>query len=630
VYVVNSRDRSWTEIDLDAYEHNINQLKEFLHPGCRWMQIVKADAYGHGAYRIAQEAVRLGAQMLGVANADEGALLRHQGIELPILILSPSLLSEIPQIVQHNLIPSIGSLDFAQQLNDALDAPIDVHINLDSGMGRCGLSRRDVAAFSWKITELQNLTIKGVFSHFASSEKDLDYSALQVVRFMQDIEELACMRPTFKHIANSTGVITALPPWTDMVRLGLLTYGIYSDPSLVDDIELKPVMHFKSRISQIKRAFPGETIGYNRTYKARGYLTYGIVPVGYADGYDYLLSNRGSVLIHGASCPVIGKVSMDMIAVDLQNATRPAVGDEVTLLGSGPLRAEHIAALYGGSPYELVCQIGRRARRYYYARGRQVDSSPLLRRDFVPTDFSDSKLSSIIETAIEQRIQSKEIASMIYDDVLKQFFVNKDREVHYRRDFRHSIVFSEAPQPHQDAYYLAETTLEFDKVLQHPHFVVACATSEDVLERYFQRDDVEYRWLLDGKITLSDEYFSVTEVRVNGGSLRTEASIVDGCLEIVCSHPDLENLRGQSAHFAISTRTLYPKASHQLSVYLIDITRGATISFQHHAAQGAIEPIPIFAGRSKFPVTTTIEHGFMVQSAPDEWIFPTSGVVFVY
>lgn len=200
----------------------------------------------------------------------------------------------------------------------------------------------------------------------------------------------------------------------------------------------------------------------------------------------------------------------------------------------------------------------------------------------------------------------------------------------YRRDFRHAIVFSQAPASHADDYYLAETTLEFDKVLQHPHFVVACAKSEHVLERYFQRDDVEYRWLLDGNIQLSDEYFAVTEVRVNGIALRTEATIVEGCLEIVCSHADLNSLLGQSVHFAISTRTLYPRASHQLTVYLIDITRGATISFQHHAAEGTVEPVPIFAGRSKFPVTTGIEHGFMVQSAPDEWIFPTSGVVFVY
>lgn len=627
---MNERDRSWTEIDLDAYEYNVNQLMEYLHPGCYWMQIVKADAYGHGAYRIAQEAARLGARMLGVANADEGALLRHQGIALPILILSPSLPSEIPQIVEHNLMPSIGSREFAELLNEAVDEPVDVHVNLDSGMGRCGLSRRDVSALAWKLSELKNICVQGIFSHYAASEKDMDYNALQVVRFRQDSEELGCSGTTFLHIANSTGTVTALPAWTNLVRLGLLTYGIYSDPSLVDEIDLKPVMHFKSRISQIKRAMPGETIGYNRTYCAKDYLTYGILPVGYADGYDYLLSNRGSVLIQGKSCPVIGKVSMDMIAVDLRNAAKPAVGDEVTLIGSGPLRAEHIASLYGGSAYELVCQIGRRARRYYYAKGHQVDFSPLLRRDFMPTDFSDTKLSSIIETAIEQRIQSKEIASMIYQDVLKQFFVNKDREMQYRRDFRHSIVFSQAPAPHGEDYYLAETTLEFDKVLQHPHFIVACAKSEEVLERYFQRDDVEYRWLLDGNITLSADYFAVPEVSVNGISLHTQSTIVDGCLEIMCRHEDLPDLLGKSVHFAISTRTLYPRASHQLSVYLIDITRGVTISFQHQATHGALEVVPIFAGRSKFPVTTSIEHGFSVQSAPDEWIFPTSGVVFVY
>ena len=624
------QERSWTEIDLDAYRHNVSQIKEFIPDYMGWMQIVKADAYGHGAYRIAREALALGAEMLGVANAEEGMLLRHQDIAAPILILSPSLPSEIPQIIQHNLTPSVSGIPFATALDAAAPKPWPVHLNIDTGMGRSGMSLAETKTFGKAMKQLENIEVEGIFSHFAASENDPDFSTLQVIRFREALDALN-IAARYYHMANSSGTINALPPWTNLVRLGLLTYGIYTDPSLKEDVSLKPVMRFKSRISQIKYARPQDSIGYNRTYRASRHMRYGILPVGYADGYDYLLSNKGFVQVGTALCPVIGKISMDMIAIDLENNDEVTTGDEVILLGAEEaLRAESITSLYNGSPYELVCQIGRRARRFYFLDGQQIDSSPLMRRDFVPSDFSDNKLTSIIETAIEQRIQSKEIASMIYEDVLKQFFVNKDRNVSYRHNFMHRITFSSPKAFHAEHYYLAETSLEFDKVLKHPYFIVACANSESVLERYFMRDDVEYRWLLDGNIQLSPEFFEVPLVTVNGISLTTRSSIVDGCLEIKCSHPQLENFIGTSVHFAISTRTLYPRESHQLSVYLIDITRGATISFQHLATNAAVEAVPFFAGRSKFPQSIAIDHGYRVQSARDEWIFPTSGVVFVY
>jgi alanine racemase len=621
-------DRSWTEIDLSNFEHNLTELKKFLPSGTDFMQIVKADAYGHGAFEIAKKAIQFGATFLGVANFQEGLLLRYQGLEIPILILSPSMENEIDQILDNELTPTISDQNFAETLNKKAKKPVPFHINIDTGMGRSGIEFKSAESLIKNVQKLKNLKIEGIYSHFSAAENDEEFTYLQSQRFQKILSELD-FTPKFIHIANSSGVITSKCKYANLVRIGLLSYGIYPDPKINEKIELKPVMTFKSRISQFKTGGKGDFVGYNRTYQASANLRYAILPVGYADGYDFLLSNKGKVLIKDQLCNVIGKVSMDMIAVDVTDIT-VEIGDEAILLGGAneKIKAENLTSIYGGSSYELLCQIGRRAKRYYFENGDLIASSPLLRRDFVSLDYSDDKLNNVIETAIEQRLQSKEISSLIYSDILKRYFAEHDKDINYRRNFKHSIEFKEHNRVELANYYLTKTTLTFTKKLQNDYFYVACANNEELLEKYFLRKDVEYRWLLDSNLKAA--LFDVTSVKVNEFELYSEMKLDDGCLEIRCFHSELKNLKDQEVEFSISTQTYYPKNSHQLAVYLIEMTQGVQIEFKYNNLFSKVEAVPIFSGRSKFPQISSKANSIKVSSKKEEWIFPTSGVVFVY
>jgi len=620
-------DRSWTEIDITNFAYNFNELKKFINKDTKIMQIVKADAYGHGAYEIARKAMDCGASFLGVANAQEGFLLRYQGIKIPIVILSPSLFNEIDIILQNNLIPSVSSIEFAKELSNKAKQKVNIHINIDTGMGRSGIEFKSAIKIYQEILKLSNLRIQGIFSHFSSAENDAEYTNLQNTRFMDFIDNLD-EKPELIHIANSSGVVTLNSEYCNLVRLGLLSYGVYTDPLLEDKLDLKPAMSFKTRISQIKSALKGDSIGYNRTFKSSGSMKYAILPVGYADGFDFMLSGKGKVLIKSNECDVIGKISMDMTAVDVTDLD-VNVGDIVILLGDNEiLRAEKIAANYNGSSYELLCQIGRRAKRYYKENKEIISSSPLLRRDFVSMDYSDEKLNTVIETAIEQRLQSKEISNLVYSEFLKRFFAEHDRDIHYRRNFRHYIEFNKHKFAELDQYYQTNTTLTFTKILQQDYFYVACANEEAKLEKYFLRSDVEYRWLIDKN--LGTTLFDLTSVRINDIELYHEMKMNDDCLEVRCYHPDLQTLKGKEVEFSISTQTFYPKDLHQLAVYLIELTQGAEITFNFGNVIKSAEAVPIFSGRSKFPKISSGKNQLTISTLPEEWIFPTSGVVFVY
>jgi alanine racemase len=388
-------------------------------------------------------------------------------------------------------------------------------------------------------------------------------------------------------------------------------------------------MQFKSAISQTKTIAKGAYVGYNLTWQARRRTRFAIIPVGYADGYDFLLSNRGTVSLRGTLCPVIGKVSMDMICVDITEVKDARIGDEVTLLG-GPepeLRAENLAASYGGSSYELLCQVGRRARRYYLENGRILHSAPLSRRDFVSTDYSDSKLSQIIQSAISQRLRDEEIGELISREILRTFFYNKDRDIHYRHNFDHRIRFLPSGQT---GYYRSETMLSFDKILQNDYFIVACANSDEALRSYFKRKDVEYRWLMDDNFALDSSSFALSAVSINGIELETRISHHRNCLEIRCSHPDLVRLVGRQVRFEINTITLYPCASHQLSIFITELTRGVKIAFEYPASFRNVETIPVFSGQNKYPRIVQSGNEISVSTKPGEWVFPLSGVVFAY
>ncbi len=624
-------ERSWVEIDLDAFRHNLKALKSFLKPEQGFIQIVKADAYGHGAWEIAQAALKEGATALGVANLEEGKLLRIEGCKAPILILSPSLIDEIPGILEYKLIPTVNDFSFAQALisicaKQKVKCPIS--LKFDSGMHRSGILEKDFAELWYFCKNAAELEVKSFFSHFASSESDLKFSEAQEKRFKQVIDKYK-VEADWIHIANSSALINGLGSSGNLCRLGILSYGVYTHPSQKEKIELKPVMTFKSTVIQIKEIPKGATVGYNQTWKAQRKTRYAVIPVGYADGYDFLLSNKGKVLIEGIICPVIGKVSMDMICVDLTDAPEIQCGAEVILLGNGnnDIRVENLVSLYNGSSYELLCQVGRRAKRYYYEKGRLVTAAPLSRRDFVSSDYPNSKLNQIIQSAIAQRINSEEMSELIFREILRVFFYNQDRDIRYRKNFRHHILFTESSDKD---YWKAETTLSFSKTLQRDFFLVACANSDKALKDYFKRNDVEYRWLMDGNFQLNPTAFQLSSVKVNGLELTTRINFKAEAMEIRCSHPELKKLIGQEVRFEINTLTLYPKASHQLSVFITELTHGVQISFSYPETLKQIECVPFFAGQNKYPKITTYKNTISVTTKSEEWVFPQSGVVFAY
>lgn len=627
----NITERSWVEIDLDSFRSNLRLLKSFLAPKQSFLQIVKADAYGHGAREIADIAIQEGAVYLGVANLEEGKLLRIQGINHPILILSPSLNSEIDGILEYDLVPSVSDLDFATALNAQAAAKgliAKLHVKTDTGMHRSGILASQAQELMIGIKQFPNLEIEGLFSHFASAEQDDEFSTTQEKIFYELLENLPD-RPKYIHLDNSAALVRGYGKATNLVRLGILSFGINTLKHHPISDQLLPVMTFKSTLSQIKSLSKGESVGYNRDWQAVEDTSYGIIPIGYADGYDFLLSNKGKVLCNGMICHVIGRISMDMITVELGSEHLHKVGDEVILLGGDnqALRAENIAVIYGGSPYELTCQIGRRARRFYYENAEFRHSSPISRRDFVSSDFSDTKLNEIIQSALAQRLQSEEIGELISREILRSFFYYKDKELHYRHNFVHDVSFLESSQP---GYYTARTRLSYRKILNNSYFIIACAPTDEALRRYFMRPDVEYRWLLDDHLEIGADTFHVDSVRVNGMLLETEIKHKNSSLEIRCSHEFLADLLGQSVQFEIETSTLYPIAAHQFSVFISELTQGVDISFTYPQSLISVEPVTIFSGQDKNPVIHRDKNTIRVTTHDQEWVFPMSGVVFSY
>lgn len=623
-------DRSWVEIDLAAFRHNLRQLKRFLPSGVGFMQIVKADAYGHGALEIGRIAISEGAKYLAVANLEEGKLLRVQGCTAPILILSPSLENEINQIIGYNLQPCVSELSFLWALQKEalrLDRRIDVHLKLDSGMHRSGVEMEHFKVLYQKAQKLSQIRIEGVCSHFAASEDDEEFSKTQIQRFESVIQKMK-IKPELIHIANSSAVINGLLGDSNMVRLGILSFGVYTHESQRQNIDLKTVMSFKSRIAQIKRIKKGEGLGYNLSWVASQDSSYAIVPVGYADGYDFMLSNKAKVLIHSQLCQVIGKVSMDMICVEIDKIPEAKVMDEVMLMGSiKELHPEELSQLYQGSSYELLCQVGRRAKRYYLEDDGLSHSAPLARRDFVSSDFNDSKLNQIIQAAISQRLQSQEMGELISKEILKLFFFNKDQDIHYRKEFCYEVCLDNCQKQH---HWQATMQLSFKKVLQNDYFIVACANNENSLKRYFKRRDVEYRWLLDDGIRLSENYFGLSKVYVNDLLLDSSIKITDSCIEIRCKHPQLKSLVGKEVSFLIEAQSYYPKASHQFTVYINELTHGVKVKLSYPDEIQNMEIVPIFSGQNRFPHVSRNPGSITVQTSLDQWIFPISGIVFAY
>lgn len=376
-------------VDLDALHHNIRRIQERF-PGQGLAPAVKADAYGHGAAAIAGAGQEAGVTMMSVANLEEYVYLRDHGIRIPIIILEDLFEGEIEVALRAGARLNVSSVEYARSVSTPaarLGEEALLHINIDTGMGRMGLLSDDPGAELSTIASLPNVTIEGIFSHFScSDEGDVEFSALQIRRYREalDAAERIGITPRYRHIANS-GAILDFPediPF-DLVRPGIAMYGIYPSEAVRRDIPLQPVLSLVSRIVKISRYNRRWSIGYGKTYWTKPGSVIGVLPIGYGDGYPRLLSNNSRVLVGGEFAPVVGRVSMDMITVDLTGINpAPRVGDPAVIIGSqrtnaGTLRtigAEDLAEECSTIPYEITCNLSTRVPRLYLRRGQIVAS----------------------------------------------------------------------------------------------------------------------------------------------------------------------------------------------------------------------------------------------------------------
>ncbi|MDH4222444.1 MAG: alanine racemase [candidate division Zixibacteria bacterium] len=365
---------AYLEIDLKALASNLKNIKKRLGEKVELLAVVKADAYGHGAYEVSRITLKSGADSLGVAILEEGIELREKGIKAPIQILYPESLGREKKIAKYNLQPVVIDYDFAFNINreSAKKKKItEIFLKIDTGMRRYGLEPAEALDFFGKIKKLKNLKVKGVLSQFSSTEEeDRGFAEYQLSLFKSTIEQLEEENGNRlkRSIANSGAVLEIPQSYFDQVRVGILLYGLYPFPRTIEKVKVHPVMSLKSKLLQIREVPEGTSVGYGRGYYTRRKTRIGTIPVGYADGYPRILSNKGEVLIKGKKAPIIGRVCMDAFMVDLTDIPEVKTGEEVILLGrqgKESIDAEKLGEWSQSLNYEIITRMGKRLPRIY-------------------------------------------------------------------------------------------------------------------------------------------------------------------------------------------------------------------------------------------------------------------------
>ncbi len=376
------RQRAWIEIDQGALAHNVRQLKQILSPQTELMAVVKADAYGHGAIRVAEIALRAGASWLAIATLGEGIELREAGITAPILILGATNTSEEVKAIAHwqlqpTLCNSQHALVFSKTMA-ALGQTLPVHLKLDTGMSRLGTPWNQARSFVELVQHLPNLQIASIYSHLATAD-DPDPTVIgqQHQRFRQaiaEIKDLGITSPRL-HLANSAATLSDRALHYDLVRVGLAIYGLYPSPHLRSAIDLKPVLQVKARVTQVKTIPPGTGVSYGHQFVSEGELRLAVVGIGYADGVPRNLSNRLKVLIRGQLVPQIGAITMDQLMLDVSAIPDVQVGEVVTLIGKDgdlEISADDWAASLGTISWEILCGFKHRLPRVSIRQPQQL------------------------------------------------------------------------------------------------------------------------------------------------------------------------------------------------------------------------------------------------------------------
>lgn len=365
-------------VDLDAIVHNVRSIKALVGPEVRLMAVVKADAYGHGLVPVARAALRAGAEWLGVALPEEGAALRGAGIRAPILVLGPTPPAQAEEVVAGGLDQMVHSVPLAETLSRAAGKArrrVAVHLKVDTGMGRVGVPVEEVGTLAGAIGRLPGLRLRGVMTHFAAADApDTAHAREQLRRFHEALVSppLRAIPSLLRHAANSAAAFALPEARLDMVRIGIALYGCPPSPKAPPPVPLRPALTLETRVAQVRWVPPGTTVSYGCTFVAPTRMRIATLPVGYGDGFPRALSNRGAVLLRGRRAPVVGRVCMDMVMVDVTGIPEVEEGDPVVLLGvqgTEAIPADAWAALADTISYEVLCGIGPRVPRLYVGEG---------------------------------------------------------------------------------------------------------------------------------------------------------------------------------------------------------------------------------------------------------------------
>ena len=381
---------TWVEIDLKAIQYNYLQLKrlaqkqflrslykrrlnEDINKFPEILAVIKADAYGHGMLKVASLLQRMGVTFFGVSDLTEGILLRKNGIKKPILIFESTLSQFAKEVIDYNLTPSVCTLSLASALNtyaQSINRKVDIHVNVDTGMSRLGVWHEEAEDFIGQVMKFTFLSIKGIYTHFPLADTNPRFTKNQVKLLFQLVNRLdkeALIIP-YVHAANSLGLVGYKTYILNLARPGLMLYGLYPTEKFKEKIDLKPALSVKTRIIFLKQIRKGRGISYGHTFVAPRNMTIATLPIGYNDGYLRSFSNKAKVLIAGQYCPVVGRVTMDQMMVDVTSVPLVRLGTEVTVLGTQDnkhISADDLAKLANTINYEIVCSLGNRLPRVY-------------------------------------------------------------------------------------------------------------------------------------------------------------------------------------------------------------------------------------------------------------------------
>jgi Alr-MurF fusion protein len=369
IVIMRAERPTWVEIDLSAIGNNTRRLKSLIGPHVRLLATLKADAYGHGALKVARTVLHNGAIMLGVATVSEATPLRKAGINAPILVFGYVPPWQMREAVRLNLTITIYALESAFALSRAalaLGQTVKVHVKIDTGMGRLGVRAEqvdEILKLLQEVSTLPGMELEGMYTHFAMADaQDLTHARMQLTRFQDVLRvvEAHHLRPPIVHAANSAATLSLPEAHFDMIRPGIALYGLDPSTEVRLPVGFRPALSFKTQVAQVKDIPAGECISYGCTYITDRPTRVAVLPVGYADGFRRAPANWGSVLIHGQEAPILGRVCMDQCIVDVSHIPQLRMGDEVVLIGrqgSARLSAEQVAQRLGTINYEVVSEI---------------------------------------------------------------------------------------------------------------------------------------------------------------------------------------------------------------------------------------------------------------------------------